>query len=409
MRQHGPSGGATHGPQLPRRIAHFDLDTFFVAVARLDDPTLVGRPVLVGHDGARGVVSSASYEARTFGCRSAMPMAEAKRRCPQAVIVPPRFDRYAPISRAFHQVLRDTAPLVDSVGIDEAYADLTGLPDAYAAAAHVRRRVRDELGIAVSVCVAGSRVTAKVGSDRAKPDGLIEVPVGEDAAFLAPLPLRELPMVGPRIGEQLLALGMHTIGDLAALDARWLEHRFGAAGAALSTRARGIDDEPVHGEQRTAKSISRETTFAADVTDHAELLRVLRDQADLVGGELRAIERRARTVTLKVRWPDFTTLTRSVTLDRATYGTVQLFEAAGALLDEVFRTAGEYPVRLIGLGSTNLIEDAVQMGLDEARGDGPARDERADRAVDEIRRRFGASAVQRGPASSRRRGPRDDA
>lgn len=397
------------GPQLPRRIAHFDLDTFFVAVARLDDPTLVGRPVLVGHDGPRGVVSSASYEARTFGCRSAMPMAEAKRRCPQAVIVPPRFDRYAPISRAFHQVLRETAPLVDSVGIDEAYADLTGLPDARSAAEQVRRRVRDELGIAVSVCIAGSRVTAKVGSDRAKPDGLLEVALGGDAAFLAALPLRELPMVGPRIGEQLLALGVHTIGDLAALDARWLEHRFGAAGAALSARARGIDDEPVHGEQRVAKSVSREITFAADVTDRAELVRVLRDHADLVGGELRALERRARTVTLKVRWPDFTTLTRSTTLERATYGTAQLISAAEALLDAVFRAEGVRPVRLIGLGATNLVEDGVQMALDEARGDGPARDERADHAVDEIRQRFGAAAVQRGPAHPRRRGLRDGA
>ena len=248
------------GPRLPRRIAHFDLDTFFVAVERLDDPSLLGKPVVVGYNGPRGVVASASYEARAFGCRSAMPMAVALRLCPQAVVVPPHFDRYVELSRAFHERLREAAPIVESVGIDEAYADLTGLDPqggAYEVARRLRARVRNELGLAVSVCVAGSRVTAKVGSDRAKPDGLIEVPVGGDAQFLAPLPLRDLPLVGPRLGERLASTGITTIGQAAGADPKWLADRFGKHGVALHERARGVDPTPVVGGAHEAKSISR--------------------------------------------------------------------------------------------------------------------------------------------------------
>ena len=385
------------GPRFPRRIAHCDLDTFFVAVERVYDPSLVGRPVLVGHPGARGVVASASYEARRFGCHSAQPMVQALQLCPQAVVVPPSFDRYGPVSRAFHQMLRAVAPLVESAGIDEAYADLTGVePDAGGAAAVARRlrgRVRAELGIAVSVCIAGSRTTVKVGSDRAKPDGLLEVPAGTDAAFLAPIAIRELPLVGPKLAERLAAVAVRTIGDAASLDADWLEHRFGKAGALLADRARGIDPTPVRASGRGARSISREVTYGADVTDVATLRQTLARHAASVAAELRAAHSRARTVTLKLRWNDFTTISRSRTIDRPLQATTVLTEVGVALLDEAIQAQGMRPVRLIGLGATNLVEDAVQLSFDDGE---IVRDERLDHTLDTLRGRFGSDAVSRG-------------
>ena len=384
-------------PTLPRRIAHFDLDTFFVSVERALDPALIGKPVLVGGTGGRGVVASASYESREFGCHSAQPMSQALRLCPEAVVVAPHFDRYQASSRAFHAILRDESPIVEPGGIDEAYADLTGLGEGGTGARHaaerVRTRTREELNLPVSVCIAGSRTTAKVGSDRAKPDGLLEVPVGDDAAFLAPLPLRELPLVGPRFGEQLAALGVRTIGEAAALDARWLEQRFGRAGVVLSERARGLDPTPGRAGGRGARSISREVTFGEDVTDLERLRRTLRDHAERVGTDLRRQQRRARTVTLKLRWSDFTTLSRSRTLDRPVQGTEDLATAGHALLDELLARESLRPVRLIGLGATNLVEDAVQLGFDDA---STRRAEQVDRAVDAIRGRYGDDSVTRG-------------
>ncbi|TAJ21155.1 MAG: DNA polymerase IV, partial [Dehalococcoidia bacterium] len=237
------------GPVLPRRIAHFDLDSFFVAVERVKDPSLVGKPVLVGHRGRRGVVATASYEARVFGCRSAQPMVQALRLCPQALVVSPDFEAYLDFSRKFHALLGELTPIVESGGLDEAFADLTGIGrdglGGRAAAEALRARVHTELGIAVSACIAGSRTAAKVGSDRAKPDGLIEVPVGGDAAFLAPLPVRELPFVGPKFAQALALAGIRTVGEAAAQDPRWLAAQFGAGGVMLADRARGIDPAPV--------------------------------------------------------------------------------------------------------------------------------------------------------------------
>lgn len=393
-------------PELPRRIAHFDLDTFFVAVERLDDPSLVGRPALVGFNGPRGVVASASYESRAFGCRSAMPMSMALRLCPQAVVVSPHFDRYVALSRAFHTRLNEAAPIVESVGIDEAYADLTGLEPqggAGAVARRLRERVRGELGLAVSVCIAGSRITAKVGSDRAKPDGLIEVLLGEDASFLAPFPIRELPLVGPKMGHRLAAAGITTIGQAAQADPRWLEDRFGKAGALLHDRARGIDPTPVEHGGRDARSISREVTFGRDVEEMDELKRVLHAHADRVGADLRASGKRARTVTLKLRWSDFTTFTRACTLEQPAQATAELHRAACLLLDELLAKQGSRPVRLIGVAVTNLVEDAVQLGFEDA----PLRRrETLDHAIDELRARFGDASVARGRGVPRSRGLR---
>ncbi|MGE3856758.1 MAG: DNA polymerase IV [Dehalococcoidia bacterium] len=397
------------GPRLPARIAHFDLDTFFVAVERARNPALRGKPVLVGRAGPRGVVAAASYESRKFGCRSAMPMTQALRLCPQAIVVPPDGTAYRTVSARFHEMLRAMSPIVESVGIDEAYVDMTGIGDpdggAYRAAETLRRDVRAELDIAVSVCIAGSRTTAKVGSDRAKPDGLIEVPVGEDAAFLAPFPVRELPMVGPKAAEALGRMGVRTIGQLAALDERWLVREFGSAGPVLAARARGLDPTPVNGSGRVARSISREVTFLEDVTDEAELRRVLARHAERVGADLRESGKRARTVTLKLRWEDFTTLTRSHTLERPVQSTAAIAEAGRALFDATVAAEGMRPVRLIGLGVTNLVEDALQLDFFDAAATTPSgtaapagvlRDEELDRTIDGLRARFGSGVVKRG-------------
>jgi DNA polymerase-4 len=301
-------------------------------------------------------------------------------------------------------MLREVAPVVESVGIDEAYADLTGLGrdglDGRAVAEEFRARVHAQLDIAVSVCIAGSRSTAKVGSDRAKPDGLIEVLPGGDAAFLAPIPVRELPLVGPKMQAALHAAGIHTIGQAAAADPRWLASEFGRAGEMLADRSRGIDPAPVHGGAHRQRQISREVTFGEDVHDIDELRRVLARHAERVGADLRQQRRRARTVSLKVRWSDFTTVARSHTLDRPFQATPIIHAAAAALLDEVIRTEGMRPVRLIGLGVTNLVEDAVQLDLEDAlTGGGILRDEQLDRALDGIRDRFGDGSVRRGARS----------
>ena len=384
-------------PSLPRRIAHFDLDTFFVSVERARDPSLRGKPVLVGGTGGRGVVAAASYESRRFGCHSAQAMAQALRACPEAIVIAPDFERYRERSRAFHAILRAASPVVEPGGIDEAYVELTGIGEggagARAAAERVRRRTREELDLPVSVCIAGSRTTAKVGSDRAKPDGLLEIAVGGDTAFLAPLPLRELPFVGPRFAEELGALGLRTIGEAACLDPRWLERRFGKAGLVLAERARGLDPTPVHAGGRSARSISREVTFGEDVTDLERLRRTLRSHAERVGADLRGQGRRARTVTLKLRWTDFTTLTRSRTLERPAQTTEELTESGWALLDELLARESLRPVRLIGLGATNLVEDAVQLGFDDG---ATRRAEQVDRAVDAIRDRYGGDSLTRG-------------
>lgn len=401
---------AEAGPVLPRRIAHFDLDSFFVAVERVKDPSLRGKPVLVGHRGRRGVVATASYEARAFGCRSAQPMVQALRLCPHAIVVSPDFAAYLDVSRRFHAMLGELTPIVESGGIDEAYADLTGIgPDGLggrAAAEALRTRVREELGVAVSACIAGSRTTAKVGSDRAKPDGLIEVPVGGDAAFLAPAPVRDLPFVGPKFAQALARAGIRTVGEAAAQDPRWLVVQFGASGAMLADRAQGIDPAPVLAGGRERKQISREVTFSEDIADLGHLRSILREHAERVGADLRTRGKRARTVSLKLRWQDFTTLSRSQTLERPVQATSAILDVALALFDEVVRVEGFHPVRLIGLGVTNFIEDVVQLELIEAasgvprsgRGD-TRRQEQIDRVLDALRERYGENSVGRGASN----------
>lgn len=392
---------------MPRRIAHFDLDQFFVAVERVADPSLVGKPVIVGHDGPRGVVATASYEAREFGAHSAQPMAEARRRCPQAIVVAPNRSAYLAASAVFHQILLRYAPLVDPGGLDEAYADLTGIdagdPCGPGRAANaVRRAVAEELQVAVSVCIAGGRCTAKVGSDLIKPDGLLEIPPGDDADFLRPLPAGKLPAVGPQFAKQLERAGILTVGDAAERSKARLIAEFGRRGGELSDRSRGIDPTPVRGRAEPAKQVSREQTFQVDCDSIASLLETLRELADSVAADLRRLDRRARTVRIKIRWPDFSTISRSQTLPEPVFDSASVYGAARTLLARIMRSGGFRPVRLIGVAAVNLEPGTRQLKLPELAPleqgfQKRRRDERRDLAIDAIRQRFGPDAVRRGP------------
>jgi DNA polymerase-4 len=380
-----------------RIILHVDLDAFFVAVEQARDPSLRGRPVIVGGDpGGRGVVATASYEARRYGIHSAMPLATAKRLCPQAIFLRGDFRRYEEASRAFHALLGRYTPLVEPAGLDEAYLDLTGCYPVAGApldtARDIRARVREELSLTASAGLATSKTVAKIASDAAKPDGLIEVPPGEEGAFLAPLPVRRLPGVGPQVEAVLADIGVRTLGRLASLPETRLRGLFGRYGPSLAERARGIDSSPVVPLAGPPKSVSREGTFATDISDTAALRAVLRGYCESVGAELRRLGRRGRSLTLKLRYADFTTITRSLTLDQPTQADDILYRTGQTLLEAALARDAR-AVRLIGFGVSNLVDDAVQLPLEEARWQ---RLERLDRAVDGLRVKYGRRCLQRG-------------
>lgn len=375
-------------------VIHVDLDAFFVSMELLRHPELRGQPVIVGGPGARGVVSTCSYEARTFGVRSGMPGSRAKQLCPQAVFLPGDYSFYAPASRAFHAILRDYTPLVEPAGADEAYLDVRGCErlfgDGADIAAEIRRRVRDEIGITASAGVSANKLVSKVASDAGKPDGLVVVHAGEEAAFFAPRPIRDLPMVGPKTAEALAAIGVTTIGDLAAIPPAVLETRFGRHGRELADRARGIFDAPVLQGRGEAKSVSREITFERDEPDQGRLRAVIRGQAERIAAELADSGKSARTVTLKLRFPPFETLTRSLTVARPVSLADELFDAGTRLFEEAWTRNGRRPVRLLGIGAANLQERARQLGLGET-----LEADRLSGAVAEVRAKFGEGALRR--------------
>lgn len=377
-----------------RTILHVDLDAFFAAVEQRDRPELRGQPVIVGGGGPgdRGVVSAASYEARRFGVHSAMPLRTAGRLCPQGVFLPVDGRRYQAESRRVMAILRRFTPLVQPVSIDEAFLDVTAsralFGDGEAIARAIRAAVRDEVGLTASVGVAATKLVAKVASDLRKPDGLVVVPPGGEAAFLAPLPISRLWGVGARTAAALAEYGVATIGDLAALPADTLERRLGKHGASLVARARGIDPDPVvTGE--SAKSIGHEHTFDADTADRDTIERTLLGMADGVAGRLRSSGVRAATITLKLRDASFATITRQTSLAAPTDLTEPIFAAALSLLRRELR--GQR-VRLIGVTASNFRE-REQLGLFES-GEDPRRHAAAE-ALDRIRSRYGSRAVTR--------------
>ena len=303
----------------PRTILHVDLDAFFAAVEQRDRPELRGKPVVVGGGGPnqRGVVSAASYEARTFGIHSAMPLREAGRRCPDAIFLPVDGRKYLHVSREVMAILRRYTPLVEPISIDEAFLDVTGsrelFGDGPTIARAIKDTVREEVQLTISVGVATTKLVAKIASDLEKPDGLVVVPPGDEAAFMAPLDIGRLWGVGEKTATALREYGVRTMGDLAALPMDLLERRFGKHGSTLADRARGVDADRVVGEGEAAKSVGHEHTFDVDTSDREMIERTLLAMADGVSGRLRASGVRASTVTVKIRDSSFRTITRQRT------------------------------------------------------------------------------------------------
>ena len=372
------------------------MDAFYASVEQLRNPELQGKPVVVGHDGPRGVVAAASYEARRFGIHSAMPSATARRLCRQAIFIPVDFVAYREASAKVFAVLRRCTPVIEPLALDEAYLDLSGDRDARATAGATARRLKVEIreatgGLTASVGIGTCKVVAKVGSDLRKPDGMVVVPPGTEAAFLAPLPLRVLPGLGPAAERRLTGLGLRTVADLAALPIDVLRGRLGNSAAGLQALALGQDPRPVS-VPGMPKSISREITFEKDIEDRAALRREVRVLAQDVAHSLRAQSLWARTVRMKVRYAGFETHTLQATLPGGTDSDRELMGVADQLLAQA--TAAGRPVRLIGVGAAGL-SAAAQPDLLDGSG---ARDRALDQAMDELRQRFGWSAVHRGPA-----------
>ena len=380
-------------PQEP--ILHIDMDAFYAAVEARDDPRLRGRPLVVGGTGGRGVVASASYEARRFGVTSAMPVSQALRRCPSAVVVAPRFDVYRDISAALGDIFRSVTPLVEPLALDEAFLDVGGsvrlLGTPVQIAALLRARIADELGLPASVGVAPNKFLAKLCSRLAKPDGLLHLPAGRVAAFLADLPVTELWGVGERTAQRLSSAGIHRVGDLRAVDERTLARLVGQAAAGnLRALAHGIDRRAVHSDV-DAKGLSAEETFATDLVRRDDLQRSLLDLCERVGRRLRDGGVRARTVTLKVRDAAFVTRTRSRTLDVPTAEAGQLYPVVTALLATAWSPGR--PVRLLGVGVTRLVDGDAGVQLDMFQR---SRWEDAERVADRVRAQFGDAALTRG-------------
>ncbi len=350
---------------LPRAIVHLDLDAFYAAVEVLENPKLKDKPVIVGgHSEGRGVVMTASYPARAFGVHSAMPTARALSLCPNAIVLPPRHKRYWEYSRQVMAILRSTTPQVEQVSIDEAYLDLTDQAkrwdDAVDVAHRVQTQVLEEVGLSASLGVATNKLVAKVASDRKKPGGLTVVRPGEEAAFLAPLPVRVLWGVGPVTAAKLAEMGATTVGDLVGLPEELLRERFGRHGAHMARQARGLDRRPVFTE-REAKSVSHETTFSRDLTDVTAMKKQLWRLSQGVAQRLQRSELAAGTVAIKLRYSDFTTLTRQTTLSVPTADERVIYRAALTLLRRAWQRGR--PVRLLGVAGRHLSPPVGQLSL----------------------------------------------
>ncbi len=394
---------------------HVDMDAFYAAVETRRRPELRGKPVVVGGTGSRGVVAAASYEARVFGIHSAMPSVRARRLCPHAVFLAGDHSHYGEVSERVMAVLRDMSPLVEPLSLDEAFMDVRGaarlLGPASELAAQIRARITEQEQLTCSVGAATTKFMAKLATERAKPrigpsglvwgSGVHVVEAGTELEFLHPLPVTALFGVGPATSRRLLRLGVETVGDLASLpEAAVIAALGAAAGRLLHQLANGIDDRPVV-VNRLPRSISHEETFARDLHTTPELEAEATRLADAVARRLRTSDLQARTITLKLRYGDFKTITRSVTLPDPTDGTRDLVAAARELLAQIDVAPG---VRLLGVGASGLVETSARQltfGLDVSE-DGPQAHEAAERVSDRIRDRFGASAI--GPAAALRDG-----
>ncbi len=348
-------------------IFHVDLDAFFASVEEIENPRLKGKPLIVGGSSSgRGVVASANYAARAFGVRSAMPTAQALRRCPQAAVVPPRHTLYRDYSRRVMEIFRQTSPVIEPISIDEAFLDMTDRIPAGESPLEIARQLQDriqvELELSASVGIASNKLVAKIASDFEKPHGLTYVPPGTEAGFLAPLPVRKLWGIGPKTAQALRAMGAQTIADVAALAEDDLVKRFGVTGTRMAQHARGIDHRPVQ-TTHVVKSISQETTFRKDVDDPEVLRETLWRMSQTLADRLQKKDFAARTVTLKLRYSDFNTLTRSITRDPPTAAARDIAHYALFLLQIHWQS--HRPLRLIGLGTSHLVKGAHQPPLFE--------------------------------------------
>lgn len=380
---------------MARTILHVDMDAFYASIEQRDHPELLGKPVIVGGSPEeRGVVSAASYEARRYGVRSAMPMAQARRLCPEGVFLPVRMARYRQVSSQVMAILHCFTPLVEKLSVDEAFLDVTGSEALFGSGVEIARaikeRIRSELSLTASVGVAPNKFLAKVASDLRKPDALVVVPPEGVEEFLSTLPVSRLWGVGPATERSLRRLGIQTIGQLAAYPVETLRRRLGRAGEALHRLARGEDDRPVE-PSTEVKSIGRETTFPEDIGDTETLERVLLGLSEEVGARLRREGVCGRTVTLKLRFSNFTTLTRSRSLPEATALAEKIYPVALALFRGVERPL---KVRLLGVTVSNLSpgQAARQLSLFEPPD---ARRERLAETVDSLRERYGDEIIRR--------------
>ena len=384
---------------MSRKILHLDLDAFFCAVEEQRDASLVGKPFAVGgRPETRGVVASCSYAARRFGVHSAMPMTRALKLCPKLIIVSSRHGVYSNVSEQVMKRLRQITPLVEQISIDEAFMDVTNLPDSgETIARRLQATIQEELGLPCSLGVATNKLLAKIATDVGKsaarkgspPNAVTVVPPGEEAAFLAPLPVQALWGVGPKTAERFKEIGVSTIGDIAQIATDELVRMFGKNGYDLASHARGIDDRPIVIE-RQIKSISQETTFARDVRDGPMLRRTLTELSESVGRRLRESALTATTVRLKIRWPDFTTHTRQMTLSNPTDQDAEINNAASQLFEKVWKHGR--PVRLIGIGVSGLGSPARQLSFWDEKSQ---KERRLLEAMDQLRQRYGKNPLHR--------------
>jgi DNA polymerase-4 len=399
---------------MVHKILHLDLDAFFCAVEEQRDPSLRGQPFAVGgRPEERGVVASCSYAARRFGVRSAMPMTTAVKLCPTLIIVERHFKDYRAASEQVMACLHEVTPLVEQISIDEAFLDVTDLPEpAERLARQLQGTINTRLNLPCSLGVATNKLLAKIANNIGKsgaqkgqaPNAILVVPPGQEAAFLAPLPAQELWGVGPKTAERLKVLGLQTIGDIAAYSEKELIRQFGKLGYDLARHARGIDERRIETEHET-KSVSQETTFVKDVRDRETLCRTLRDLSEKVGKQLSQSALSGRTVKLKLRWANFTTLTRQVTLASPTDQSRAIYDAAVALFDKVWLVGK--PVRLIGVGVSSFEAPSKQLSLWDAPAASVDEPANLKDALNRLRDRFGEGAVRRGSDLKRKQSAED--
>jgi DNA polymerase-4 len=378
-------------------ILHIDMDAFYASVEQLDNPWLKGRCVIVGGTSGRGVVAAASYEARRFGIRSAMPIFQARQQCPQGVFIPPRMDRYQQVSGEVMDILREFSPLVEPVSIDEAFMDLAGTERLHGGPAELARTIKDRIREAVhltcSVGVAPSRFLAKVASDFQKPDGLTVIQPDQVAAFIDRLPIGKVPGVGPKTHARLDQLGVRFLGEIRKFPEPTLEAIFGSYGLRLLELSRGIDLTPVT-PHAPAKSVSSECTLAEDTGDSTALTRCLLEQADEVAAGLRKEGVKARTVVLKIKHADFKLITRRTTFAPPTQSSKELYRHALRLLQGYRLTQ---KIRLVGLGATGFVPADAPRQQELFAGEKTSQEgwEKVDRTLERIKGRYGAKVIRR--------------